>query len=317
MIKKQDSICPLCANTGMYDFTGQDLMFKTPGNYEYHTCNSCDALYQVPIPSLDEISGFYPDVYKVYDEEIKLKPRGPLERAILNTHYGYSHIPASFFLKIISPLFSIYRERNTLAYENGGNMLDIGCANGRFLLRMQELGWKVQGVEFNETAVNICRKNKLNVYHGDLESANIESDSLDLVTARHVIEHVPDPHTFIAEIARILKTGGRMHLRTPNSKSLGRYLFGHFWYANDVPRHLIMFSKKNLDMLAAKHGLVPVDVRTNVRAKLVLNSLDYKIGNTGKPSRKRKLRRLISKLYIPIAKLLNRGDEIFAIYRKP
>jgi len=317
MTQIENSTCPLCRGVGQHDFNGHDLMFGSPGTYEYHSCTSCDALYQVPIPTLEQIAGFYPDVYKVYDEGIKLKPRGPLERAILNASYGYHHISASLLLKLVAPFFSLYRERNSLAYENGGKMLDVGCANGRFLLRMQELGWQVQGVEFNQTAVDVCRQNKLNVHHGDLESANIEDSSLDLVTARHVIEHVPVPDSFVADIARILKPGGRMHLRTPNSKSLGRTIFGHFWYANDVPRHLIMFSKKNLDMLAEKHGLVPVDVRTIVRPKLILNSLDYKYNNKGKPSRKRKLRRLLSKLYIPMAKLTGRGDEIFAVYRKP
>ena len=317
MTQKENSHCPLCSGIGHHDFIGKDLMFGMPGTYEYHSCSSCDALYQVPIPTPEKIADFYPDVYKVYDEEVNLKPRGPLERAILNIHYGYHHLPASILLKLISPIFSLYRERNNLPYEHGGKMLDIGCANGRFLLRMQELGWQVQGVEFNKTAVDICHKNKLSVHHGDLESANIDDNSLDLVTARHVIEHVPVPDTFVAEIARILKPGGRMHLRTPNCKSLGRSIFGSFWYANDVPRHLIMFSKKNLDMLAQKHGLVPVDVHINVRPKLILNSLDYKYNNKGKPSRKRKLRRFLSKLYIPLAKLTNRGDEIFAVYRKP
>ena len=108
-----------------------------------------------------------------------------------------------------------------------------------------------------------------------------------------------------------------MHLRTPSSESLGRRLFGEFWYANDAPRHLFLFSKKNLDMLAARHGLQPVTLRTNVRPKLVLNSLDYKYHNAGKPSRKSKLRRLLAKLYVPLAKPGGHGDELFAVYRKP
>ena len=228
---------------------------------------------------------------------------------MLDVSCGYKHL--------LTPLLAPFRDRNSLPYEHGGRMLDIGCANGRFMLRMQQLGWQVQGVEFNQTAVDICGRNNLDVFHGELEDAGLEENTFDLITARHVIEHVPNPDAFIADIARLLKPGGRMHLRTPSSEALGRRIFGEFWYANDAPRHLFLFSKQNLNMLAARHGLEPVTVRTNVRPKLVLNSLDYKNRNTGKPSRRSKLRRLLAKLYVPLAKPGGRGDELFAVYRKP
>lgn len=317
MTQTETSTCPLCQGPGRHDFSGQDLMFGGDTQYEYHQCASCGAVYQTPMPSSEQIAGFYPDNYTVYDENIKLKPRTAMERALLNVSYGYHHLQAPVPLKLLAPLLAPFKDRNNLPYEHGGRMLDIGCANGRFMLRMQQLGWQVQGVEFNQTAVNICRQNHLEVFHGELEDAGLAESSFDLISARHVIEHVPDPDTFIADIARLLKPGGRMHLRTPSSESLGRRIFGRLWYANDAPRHLFLFSKKNLNMLAARHGLEPVTVRTNVRPKLVLNSLDYKTGNQGTPSRKSKLRRLLAKLYVPLAKPGGRGDELFAVYRKP
>jgi hypothetical protein len=70
-------------------------------------------------------------------------------------------------------------------------------------------------------------------------------------------------------------------------------------------------------MLTARHGLEPVTVRTNVRTNWVLNSLDYKTGNTGKPYRKNKLYRFLVKVYVPFAAISGRGEEVFAIYRKP
>ena len=317
MSKTQSSTCPLCRGAGRHDFTGRDLMFGGDTTYEYHQCTSCGAVYQTPMPSHEQITGFYPDNYTVYDENIKLKPRDALERAMLNVSYGYKHLQAPAALKLLTPLLAPFRDRNSLPYEHGGRMLDIGCANGRFMLRMQQLGWQVQGVEFNQTAVDICGRNNLDVFHGELEDAGLEENTFDLITARHVIEHVPNPDAFIADIARLLKPGGRMHLRTPSSEALGRRIFGEFWYANDAPRHLFLFSKQNLNMLAARHGLEPVTLRTNVRPKLVLNSLDYKNRNTGKPSRRSKLRRLLAKLYVPLAKPGGRGDELFAVYRKP
>lgn len=317
MTQTETSTCPLCRGTGRHDFSSPDLMFGGDAQYEYHQCASCAAVYQVPIPTSEEIAGFYPDHYSIYDDNIKLKPRGAMERALLNVSYGYHDQQAPLPLKLLAPLVAKFKDRNSLPYEHGGRLLDIGCGNGRFLLRMQQLGWQVQGVEFNQTAVNICRDNNLEVFHGELEDAGLEEGTFDLITARHVIEHVPDPDSFIADIARLLKPGGRLHLRTPNSQALLRPLFGRFWFPNEVPRHLILFSKKNLNMLTARHGFEPVTVRTNVRSNWALNSLDYKTGNRGKPYRKSKLYRLLVKLYVPIASLGGRGEELFAVYRKP
>ena len=67
---------------------------------------------------------------------------------------------------------------------------------------------------------------------------------LTWLSARHLIEHLPDPNSFMAEVARILRPGGYFYVRTPSSKALGRKLFGKYWYPNDVPRHLVLFSPR-------------------------------------------------------------------------
>ncbi len=312
----QQQACPICGGTGKYEFTGNDLMFGGSDSFAYFQCHDCHSVYQNPMSDSEKIASFYPDNYTVYDEHIKLKPRSILERAVLNTRYGYKHLNAPSLVKALAPLLSIFQSPDSIAYEDGGRLLDIGCGNGRFLLRMQEIGWQVEGVEFNETAVTICRQHQLKVFHGKLDEADLPENSFNLISARHVIEHVPDPNAFIEGIVHLLRPGGRLHIRTPNSTSLGRSLFGRFWYANDVPRHLILFSRNNLEMLARNHGLEPVTMHTKIRPKLLLNSLDYKYPHAGKPSRKNKLKRILAKSYIPFAKYKDQGDELFAVFRK-
>jgi len=316
MEQPKKSVCPLCKGTGQLSFCSKDMMYGGEKTYTYHECDNCGAIYQFPMSTLEEIAGFYPDNYKVYSDNLKLKPKRKIERAVLNTRYGYHHLSSSLFSKLLAPIVSLFKYRNSLPYEGGGKLLDIGCANGRFMLNMRDLGWHVQGVEFNEIAVSICRQQHLEVHHGDLASANLAENSFDLITARQVIEHVPDPNAFISDIARILKPGGRLHLRTPNSKALGRQFFNQYWFPNEVPRHLVLFTKENLEMLARKHGLVPVDTRIIVRTKFILRSLDYKYDFSDKPASKRKLLRILVKLYKPFASLSGRGDELFTVYRK-
>jgi len=118
------------------------------------------------------------------------------------------------------------------------------------------------------------------------------------------------------EITRILKSGGRLVLKMPNSKALGRRWFGMFWFANEIPRHLVLFCPANLNMLAARFGLRQITVKTFTRPRIILKSLDYLTGNRGKPYNKRKIYKLLARLYVFFAFISCRGDEVFAIYEK-
>ncbi len=51
----------------------------------------------------------------------------------------------------------------------------------------------------------------------DLCRLPLASASLEIVTGNMVLEHLPDPHSAFQEIHRILKPGGRLVMRTPNS----------------------------------------------------------------------------------------------------
>jgi 2-polyprenyl-3-methyl-5-hydroxy-6-metoxy-1,4-benzoquinol methylase len=273
-------------------------------------------VYLFPQPAAETIAGFYPDAYMVYDENVRVKPRKPLELAVLRYRYHYSMLKPALPWRLLAPLVAWFAYRENIDYRPQGRLLDIGCGNGRFLQRMRAIGWNVQGVEFNAGAVGVCRRDGLEVFHGDIEAAAFADNSFDVITARHVIEHVPDPHSFMREIARLLKPGGRLLVRTPNSLALARPWFGTEWYANDVPRHLLLFSPHNLQQLARRHGLRPVQIRTLTSPKIILNSIDYKTANRGVPSKRRKLRRLLARLYVLLATLTRRGDEIYALFGK-
>ena len=110
------------------------------------------------------------------------------------------------------------------------------------------------------------------MHHGDLASARFSDGRFDLVTVRHVIEHVPDPRPFMNELTRILRPGGRLVVETPSSAALGRQWFNTYWYANDVPRHLLLFSSANLERLGAGCGLLKSDLVMETTPKIFLNS---------------------------------------------
>lgn len=309
--------CPVCNEAGQYDFTGRDLMFGHYEPYDYYRCTQCGAVFQAPMPDIATIATFYPTDYSIYDEHGRFRKLSALRRAILRRTRGYHHLQSTWLASAVALFAAPLMPADTPLFVPGGRLLDVGCGNGRFLLTMQSLGWEVQGVEFNDEGVRVCRQTNLAVHHGDVASASFPDASFDLITVRHVIEHIPDPHTFTRELVRILKPGGLLIEETPNIDALGRAWLGPIWFANEVPRHLILFSTSSLKKLAEKYGLTSESVTITTSPKILLNSIDYIIENKDIPSRKVFWRRLLSRIYIYFAQRTGRGDIIHAAFRKP
>jgi len=306
--------CPVCDGTGKFAFTGKDLLIGLPGKFDYATCSACETVYQTPTPSPETIASFYPDEYEPYRPG-KTKERNALKKAVLRTTYNYKHLSGGL-PDWVGQLAGAVAYQDSIPYKTDGHLLDVGCGGGKFLLSMRQLGWQVEGVEFNPSAVQTCRESGLEVFQGELSTAAFPDNHFDVITARHVIEHIPNPKAFVAEIFRILKPGGLMILRTPNSQALGRGWFGTNWYANDVPRHLILFAPSNLQLLATQAGFQKAAIRTSSSPKIFLNSWDYLTHNKGKPSKRRKIRRFFARAYILAATLSGSGDEIFSVFQK-
>jgi 2-polyprenyl-3-methyl-5-hydroxy-6-metoxy-1,4-benzoquinol methylase len=291
-------------------------MFGGTRTFRYMECTACGAVFQHPMPSAEEIAGFYPDGYSVHRAPSKESRVRSLKRAVLRYRYGYRHLEVPAVYSLFAPLFSRVDLKGAIPFIPHGELLDVGCGNGKFLLEMIGLGWRGMGVDVSNAAVSVCRDAGLNVLQGTLFDAVFESARFDVVTARHLIEHLPEPRDFVTEVARILKPGGRFVIETPNSRALARDWFGANWFANDVPRHLALFHPANLKRLVEGRGLTLVANRLTCSPKIILNSWDYVTGNKGRPSEKRKMRRLLTRPYVLLAQTLGRGDAIFQLYEK-
>lgn len=70
----------------------------------------------------------------------------------------------------------------------------------------------------------------------------------------HVIEHLIDPIATLQTCRRILKTGGRIVIVTPNVESLMHCHFQSSWIHLDPPRHIYLFSLRTLSELVQRAG---------------------------------------------------------------
>ena len=123
-------------------------------------------------------------------------------------------------------------ERN---FTNAHKILDIGCSKGRIM----ELFPKdsIIGIDYDEKALKIAKDKGFNVKKVDVAKGfPFKEGEFDGVLCSQVIEHMENPLHLMQEIHRVLKTGGRAVIITPD------YLMTHdkedgFWadYTHKTP----------------------------------------------------------------------------------
>ena len=139
-----------------------------------------------------------------------------------------------------------------------GRILDIGAGTGDFLLECKNQNWEILGIEPNDKAKGIAVGK--GIKFGDTIE-KLESNSFDVITMWHVLEHVPDVEHQVAELKRLLKPSGTIIIAVPNFKSYDANHYREFWAAYDVPRHLWHFSKTAIEKLFDKQNMNLEDIK--------------------------------------------------------
>lgn len=251
--RKNQPYCPACAHIGTTLYGEiRDYYFNSPDTWSLKKCNQCKSLWLDPAPLAEDIGMAYTN-YHTHTSIRKDKIASILRRF----SQKLSHLKLIFH-----PDYQFMLEdQRKFRYLNlqdiaKGKILDVGCGGGRFLNRMQRIGWNVEGIDFDaEATKKVAAKYGFTVHTGDLRSAQLTSNSYDVVVMSHAIEHVCDPASLLSEIRRILKSGGRLLLVTPNANSIAHRRFGAYWRGLEVPRHIQIFSLSGLELLVEKAGL--------------------------------------------------------------
>lgn len=226
----------------------RDDLFSAPGTWALKQCpaSACGLLWLDPMPVPEDLYLAYQDYYTHGDPGKSLAHQlGKRAYALLlDAVLSIAGIPAE-------------RKRAELMFlgdQAPGALLDVGCGHGGFLSTMAKRGWTVTGVDFDPAAVEAAREHCLDVHVGTVDTMVDRGVSFDVVTASHVVEHVPDPMGFLAQCRLLLRPGGRVVLKTPNAESLGLRRYGRAWRGLEPPRHLHIFTTAALEACARKAG---------------------------------------------------------------
>lgn len=137
-------------------------------------------------------------------------------------------------------------------------LLDFGCGAAGFLERAKSLAAEVTGVEL-ETRVRDYWAGQINI----VPAVGAAGGGYDLITAFHVIEHLPDPRAMLSSLTDSLKPNGRMIVEVPSSEDalLTLYDCDAFQRFTYWSQHLFLFNSYTLEIVARQAGLRVVAVQ--------------------------------------------------------
>ena len=100
------------------------------------------------------------------------------------------------------------------------DILDVGCGTGEITGRLAAVYPKAAlvGLDLIERHLELARQRcagfgaRVTFRNADAFALPFRDDAFDLVVCRHMLQAVPRPHEAMAEMVRVLRPGGRLHL---------------------------------------------------------------------------------------------------------
>ena len=116
-------------------------------------------------------------------------------------------------------------------YGAPARILDLACGTGEITRRLAELFPQAQitGVDLEETHLNTARKStaafgpRVSFEKGDAFELGFDEGSFELSVVRHMLQAVPDADRVLAQLKRVTRPGGRLHVLAED------YSMMHFW----------------------------------------------------------------------------------------
>lgn len=217
------STCPLCSAADQRPFDQRTFRDQLVEN---QVCVHCGFVYQSPRMTAQELDRFYEAEYRTLYQGTE----GP-GRKDLVVQAGRAESLLVFLRQ---------------AQIEPARILDIGCSAGTFLLRLKaQYGADVMGIEPGAAYRDYANSQGLQVYASLEEMRSADEERFDLISMAHVLEHLPNPVGYLAELRQTLLTPeGTLLVEVPNL-----YTHDSFEVA-----HLTAFSRHTLSQTLQKAG---------------------------------------------------------------
>jgi 2-polyprenyl-3-methyl-5-hydroxy-6-metoxy-1,4-benzoquinol methylase len=210
--------CPACGGNGV---SGR---FTNPVGFSFAVCESDGTVYMDPVLSPEALCELYND-------------------QSYTSYWSSLHIAGTD---------DVCRIRRFSGNGPRKRLLDIGCATGELLKRVEDC-FVCSGVEINSGTAEIARQAGFDVTTGTLDDVAGE-ERFDVITMLQLIEHITEPRAMLERAFKLLKPGGLLYLDTPCIDSASFALFRSRHVHVSSFGHVSLFTKQSLTHLADRCG---------------------------------------------------------------
>lgn len=237
--------CKICDSSFLEDFKH--------GKVHLYSCKNCKVVFNYEFPEQNEIDAYYQNEYKIslndtYNDERRRYFRFSENISLIKDMMQYSKPPSS--------------------------LLDIGCDKGYYIDEARRYGYNVFGTELSKSANLYTKKLKLDVRQ-DISDFDQKFDN---ITLWHVLEHIPDPVTFLTNIKSQLNRPGYLYIRVPAFDSYWSQILKDKWDWLQPENHLFHYSLESLEYLLKSIGF-DIEKISHNKPNNVLTKRAFKLSN--------------------------------------
>jgi len=141
--------CYLCGSSGEFLYQNlRDRIFNAPGewNLKQRSNPKCRLVWLDPMPHPLDIGKAY-ETYFTHDNSTQKKKS--ILWYLLRTVYRAIRLTSSYLLGTRTEEIQL---ENMYLPQKPGRLLEVGFGSGKFLNRMQQAGWEVEGIDFDPKA---------------------------------------------------------------------------------------------------------------------------------------------------------------------
>lgn len=232
--------CPLCQKPDFRNFLVVQDKSVSQESFVIVQCENCGFKFTNPRPDQDSIGGYYASENYISHSNTS--------KGLINKAYK---LVRSMTIRQKVELINRVSEK--------GAILDYGCGTGHFLAACQKEGWRIAGIEPNETAREQASQLAETPVKACLDES-LEPEQFHVVTMWHVLEHIHTLNETFGHLIRLTRPQGHLIVAVPNADSLDAQEYQENWAAYDVPRHLYHFTQQTMKRFLKKHKLDLVEI---------------------------------------------------------
>lgn len=244
--------CPICGNERCNETVkANEMMYGSNDEFNYLACSSCGTLTLLNVPP--DMSKYYPLDYYSFAEARRDNPVADFLRKRRMKSLLLSTSILGTALQIFLPVPNHHKWIREIDIDYDSRILDVGCGSGRFLSILKSEGLK-NLVGTDPYIAGTTEEDGICLIKGELYE--LDRHIFDVVVFNHSLEHMPEPVKALSRAGMLLAEGGHCIVTTPVSDSYAWQKYQRHWVGLDPPRHLHVFSRKGMIMVASNAGFV-------------------------------------------------------------